>query len=166
MQDFVNWVGQIDSRKLIIILILIYWVWTFLLELNRKKQVTDRLKRWDEIKQEQKEATAEVEANYVNKFSMSARKSVDDNIYIDYKFKAGKQEHRERVKATILPKEFHPERTRKVFYKNSDPSINLFEVEVEHKDELIKKAEKIFKIDLIVAFVLGVLAIILVFMFF
>lgn len=166
MQDFVNWVGQIDSRKLIIILILIYWVWTFLLELNKKKQVTGRLKRWDEIKQEQKEATADVEANYVNKFSMSARKSVDDNIYIDYKFKADKQEYKERVKATILPKEFHPERTRKILYRDSDPRINLFEVEAEHKDELIKKAEQIFKIDLIVAFVLGVIAIALVFMFF
>ncbi len=166
MQDFIKWVGEIDSRKLIIILILIYWVWTFLLELNRKKQVTDRLKRWDEIKLELKEAKADVEANYVNKFSMSARKSVDDNVYIDYKFKDGKQEYKERVKATALPKEFHPERTRKVFYKNSDPNINLFEVEVEHKDEVIKKVEQIFKIDLIVAFVLGVLAIALVFMFF
>ena len=70
------------------------------------------------------------------------------------------------MKATILPKEFHPERTRKILYRDSDPRINLFEVEAEHKDELIKKAEQIFKIDLIVAFVLGVIAIALVFMFF
>lgn len=166
MQDLVNWVGQIDTRSFIVILVVIYWVWTFIVEAKKKTQVTGRLKRWDEIKLEQKEATADVEANYINKFSMSSRKSVDDNIYIDYKFKVGKQEYKERVKATILPRKFHPEKTRKVLYKDSDPSINLFEVEVEHKDESIKKAEQIFKIDLIVAFVLGVLAIALVFMFF
>lgn len=166
MQDFVNWVGQIDTRKFIVILVLIYWVWTLIVELKKKAQVTSRLKRWDEIKLEERETIADVEANYINKFSMFARKSVDDNVYIDYKFKAGKQEYIERVKATVLPKKFHPEKTRKILYKDSSPRINLFEIEVQHKDELIKKAEQIFKIDLIVAFVLGVLAITLVFMIF
>ena len=38
MQDFVNWVGQINTRKLIVILILIYWIWTLLLEINKKRK--------------------------------------------------------------------------------------------------------------------------------